>query len=514
MVVQEEVHRQTEVEGGNNIRMTLTRFYISLVLVFSIITSKAQNELDALNLSREEVTGSARTVAMGGAFTALGGDFSAIAINPAGIGVLRSNEFSITPAYHSIISNSTYYGTSTIDSKSNFNIGSIGIVGVKDLNKVGKWRSSSVAFGMNRTQSFHKSYTFTGKDVPNSLIDSYQNTLIQNGLGPEDLDVSNAPYGFDIFLAWQNFLLDYPIFDTDSVFYNATGVLPIDQTYRVVKSGSKRQTFLAFGGNYDDKLYVGGSIRFSRINYTNNYIINENINPSDTTTALNEYSFGFNETISGLGAGLDLGVIYRPTNQLRLGASFKTPTVYSLNIEYESENTAIFEGFDPFYTQSPLIGDYDFRLTSPLQASFGLAYVFGKFGLLSADMEYVNYTGIRMQGISDGYSFSPEEDAIQSFLTPTVNLKFGGDYRMSQFVSLRAGYAIFGNPYNSTADNFGGFNLYSLGLGYRNEEYFIDASYQLKTSENKEYLYDPNLVEAGTSDFTDHRISITLGYRF
>jgi hypothetical protein len=81
-------------------------------------------------------------------------------------------------------------------------------------------------------------------------------------------------------------------------------------------------------------------------------------------------------------------------------------------------------------------------------------------------------------------------------------------------VSLRAGYAIFGNPYNSTADNFGGFNLYSLGLGYRNEEYFIDASYQLKTSENKEYLYDPNLVEAGTSDFTDHRISITLGYRF
>jgi len=75
VVVQEEVHRQTEVEGGNNIRMTLTRFYISLVLVFSIITSKAQNELDALNLSREEVTGSARTVAMGGAFTALGGDF-------------------------------------------------------------------------------------------------------------------------------------------------------------------------------------------------------------------------------------------------------------------------------------------------------------------------------------------------------------------------------------------------------------------------------------------------------
>ena len=168
----------------------------------------AQNEIDALNLSREEVTGSARTIAMGGAFTALGGDFSAIEINPAGLGVLRSNEFSITPAYHTNISNSTYYGQETIDSKSNFNLGSIGIVGVKNLNKVGKWRSSSVAFGMNRSLSFHRAYTFSAQDVPSSLIDSYQNTLIQNGLGPEDLDVTNAPYGFDIFLAWQNFLLD------------------------------------------------------------------------------------------------------------------------------------------------------------------------------------------------------------------------------------------------------------------------------------------------------------------
>lgn len=494
--------------------MNLLRLNISFGLILCTLSLSAQNEVDALNLSREEVTGSARTIAMGGAFTALGGDFSAIEINPASIGVLRSNEFSITPSYHTNISNSSYYGTNTIDSKSNFNLGSIGIVGVKDLNKVGKWRSSAIAFGMNRSLSFHKAYTFSGKDVPSSLIDSYQNTLIQNGLGPEDLDVANAPYGFDIFLAWQNFLLDYPIFESDSVFYNATGIMPINQTYTVQKSGSKRETFLAFGGNYDDKLYVGGSIRFSRINYTNDYIIDENINPNDTTTTLSEYSFRFNENISGLGAGLNLGVIYRPTNQLRVGAAIKTPTVYSLNIEYESENTAIFEDFEPFYTESPSIGDYDFRLTSPLQASFGLAYVFGKYGLLSADAEYVNYTGIRMQGISDGYNFSSEEDAIQTFLTPTVNLKFGGEYRVSQFVSLRAGYAIFGNPYNSNADNFGGFNLYSLGFGYRNEEYFLDASYQLKTSENKEYLYDPSLVEAGTSEFTDHRISITLGYKF
>ncbi len=494
--------------------MNLKRLIILIAIFLCAEISSAQNEIDALNLSREEVTGSARTIAMGGAFTALGGDFSAIEINPAGLGVLRSNEFTITPAFHTNISNSTYYGQETLDSKSNFNLGSVGIVGVKNLNKVGKWRSSAIAFGMNRSMSFHQAYTFRSSDVPSSLVDSYENTLIKNGLGPEDLDVVNAPYGFDIFLAWQNFLLDYPFDDdTTSVFYNATGEMPIDQTYRVEKSGSKRETFLAFGGNYDDKLYIGGNIRFSRINYDNTYIINESIDPSDTTTNLNEHSFRFDENISGLGVGLNLGLIYRPTNQLRLGASLKTPTIYSLNIEYESENTAIFEDFDPYYSQS-LLGDYDFRLTSPLQTSFGVAYVFGKLGLVSADVEYVNYTGMRMQGTSDGYNFNAEEDAIQAFLTPTVNLKFGAEYRVSDFVSLRAGYAKFGDPYNSNADNFGGFDLYSFGIGYRTEDFFVDGSYQLKNSQNTEYIYDPNLVESGTSEFTDHRISITFGYKF
>ena len=109
--------------------MNLKRLIILIAIFLCAEISSAQNDIDALNLSREEVTGSARTIAMGGAFTALGGDFSAIEINPAGLGVLRSNEFTITPAFHTNISNSTYYGQETLDSKSNFNLGSVFIIG-------------------------------------------------------------------------------------------------------------------------------------------------------------------------------------------------------------------------------------------------------------------------------------------------------------------------------------------------------------------------------------------------
>ena len=41
--------------------------------------------------------GTARFNGMSGAFTALGGDISAIALNPAAAGVFRSTEFAVTP---------------------------------------------------------------------------------------------------------------------------------------------------------------------------------------------------------------------------------------------------------------------------------------------------------------------------------------------------------------------------------------------------------------------------------
>ena len=41
--------------------------------------------------------GTARSMAMAGAFTSLGADLTSMAINPAGLGMYRRNEISITP---------------------------------------------------------------------------------------------------------------------------------------------------------------------------------------------------------------------------------------------------------------------------------------------------------------------------------------------------------------------------------------------------------------------------------
>ena len=69
-------------------------FIIALFILPGIYAQKIE---DALRNSQVFYYGTARFMGMGGAFTALGGDLSSLSQNPAGLGVFRSSEVSITP---------------------------------------------------------------------------------------------------------------------------------------------------------------------------------------------------------------------------------------------------------------------------------------------------------------------------------------------------------------------------------------------------------------------------------
>ena len=58
----------------------------------------AQDAQDARRYSFNDYQGTARSMAMGNAFTALGGDIGSIGINPAGSAVNSYSQFTITPS--------------------------------------------------------------------------------------------------------------------------------------------------------------------------------------------------------------------------------------------------------------------------------------------------------------------------------------------------------------------------------------------------------------------------------
>ena len=79
--------------------MKLSRFYIAIpaLLLASALSLQAQSETDAFRLSQTGLAGSARYQALAGAFTALGGDLSAIAYNPAATAVFLLGVYTVCP---------------------------------------------------------------------------------------------------------------------------------------------------------------------------------------------------------------------------------------------------------------------------------------------------------------------------------------------------------------------------------------------------------------------------------
>ena len=120
----------------------------------------AQTAEDALLFSDNNMMGTARSAAMGNAFGALGADISCLSVNPAGLAVYRSYDFSMGVNL-GVREMSTYFkGSKTIDDAGNFNLSSIGFVAPYKRDK-GDWRRTNVGFSYQKSNIFKSNKTCT-----------------------------------------------------------------------------------------------------------------------------------------------------------------------------------------------------------------------------------------------------------------------------------------------------------------------------------------------------------------
>lgn len=482
----------------------MKKTFAGAVLLALATQTIAQNESHALTFSQENVEGSARFTALGGAFTALGGDPSATVLNPAGVAVYREGSFSLSATYLERFTTSDYYNQKTDRAENNLNIGSFAITGVQELKRAGKWRNTALSFGINRTMGYHDRYTLQANDVSTSIIDDYTNAANDLGVPSYDLE---SQYPFDLYLMWYNYLIDNYAGE-NSAYYNNTGVAPVDQVYDFEITGAKRRTYFNFGGNYDDKLYLGIGVELSNIRHEQVSSYSEYFDQSDTTTNIDEFTHTFYEDISGNGWSATAGAIYRPTGGLRLGLSVRTPEVMALTYEMESDNITVEDGV-AYDVISPYFLDYRFRVRKPMEANLGVAYTIKKYGLISIEGTYLDYRSINMRGLTDSDPFTDANAAINNQLRPTFNFRAGGEWRVTPTFSVRGGFAQFGDPIKGV--NSSGFQVYSAGAGYRIQEFYVDFSYQLKQSTFSFFPYDATLTEQATVQGIDHRFTLSFG---
>lgn len=514
---------------------TLNKFFplLFLLLLLVPVTSKAQSEYDVLRYSTIYYEGTARSLALGNAFTALGGDMGAISINPASSGVYRSQEVQFTASLYNSIDKVNYLGNDLTERGAKAGYSNFGYVGSFKTGNVRQglinWNFAVLA---NKVNNYNTRSYASGLEEKTSWLSSMAEH--SDGILSNDFNSSsgydpyrNSSIPWSSLLAWDTYLLDpYP--GSNYSYVGATENIegtqiyvggPLRQRYRSETAGGISELLFNFGANISNKLFFGVNITALSMNYSLWETYSEIARNSDHfETGFQEFTHTYELNTSGTGFNLKAGVIFLPVKGLRLGASITTPTWFTIDERWAESMESSFIG-DRYSANSPT-GLNSWKMTTPLRLNLGIAYVIGSSALLSVDYENVNYTTMRSRDI-DNYDFDDINKNIEDNFRTTHNLRAGLEVKATPHLSIRGGY----NYYDSPEIHFDAQRHYaSLGFGFKaNNGFFIDVAYQRKINytEYEFTLYDnygtstnPIYAPVLTSNTSDWKVLLTVGFKF
>lgn len=492
---------------------------ISVFCVFAYAESNAQGPYgyynDALTFSQRYSTGTARIQGLGGVQIGLGGDVSSISSNPAGLGFFNRSEISFSPSLKIFNNQTDYSGGTTEDFGNRFFLDNLNVVfnKTKDAVTEGEWRGGSFGISYSKVNNFSNEFQYLGINPGTSIIDYFLDASygIPSGDFQANIDNDNKDL---LDLAYEHQLI-FPALNENGVeaYYSLAEGYPSRQSETVRTSGAQSQWSLSYGGNFSDKYYFGGGIGISSIDYRvqkrfREVYENENLTDFDITESNN---------ISGIGINATIGVIVKPIEVLRIGASIVSPTIYFLEEVNESAmNSTYITGNpneDPTFSSFSSILRNEYSLRTPMRLNGGVAYFFNKNGFIGADVEYVNH----MSGRLSSKTFSMQEDnqAIKDNFSPVVNFKLGGEYRFNIF-RFRAGGGYYGDPYAYQSESDRSRISLSAGAGVRLPNFYVDLAV-VRNAYNSQYRpYETTIssVPTALTSNSDVRGIITVGFNF
>ncbi len=485
----------------------IKRVLLIVLLLISFKYTSAQNENDALRYSFLTHGGTARYMGMSGAFSALGADFSTLSTNPAGIGMFKKSRFVFAPGSISMNSSANYLSENTEDEFIRAVVNSFGLIlNLKSYSEDDSgWRTVAFGAGYNHLKNFSNDITIEGVNDYSSRLDLFM--INSDGYHPDELG----------YLEWMAF--DTYATDTLPDFIDYTYINPLydiwgEHQKKLIKTqGGMGEFVFSLGGNYDNIIQIGATFGIQNIRYT------ELSEFTETTDTLDFQSFNYIENLETKGTGYNFkfGLIYRPVNFFRLGLAFHTPTFYTMKDIYSYSMQTNWRSADndgnTQYNSETDEYEYDYEFYSPFRAVAGVAFILSRIGIISADYEYVNYSKARFR--ADDYDFESENGRIKENFHLGHNFRLGTEIRLAP-IYLRGGLSYNSSARNSSFDANGSIKAYSLGIGLKTKNVYIDVAFNQSFS-NIDYLmyeYDAGLFENAILKITEEQINFTLGYKF
>jgi hypothetical protein len=506
---------------------------IAVILNCSFII--AQTEFDAMKFVQNDINGTARYMSMAGAFGALGGDVSAIKDNPAGLGIYRSSEMTGTLNMMSQSSNSTWNLGIGTDKMNGLGFNSFAYVKANPTflseNSSAGLLSSNWSFSYNRLKSFDRNSTIKGSSQNSSMTDYM--AYFTGNITSNELTYSNDPYNNTNIpwiseVAYQGFLINEGVNSSGSYWGSLLGDNEqVTPNYFIQERGHVDEYSIGWAGNFSNSFFFGATLNLQSVNYNLNSQYSENFGAGGGMTLNNTL------TTSGSGFNLNVGAIYHPIDMLRLGVSVHSPTLLNLtdnnyaNLDYYFSNTNNGNFSTPEAYNS-------YMLLTPWKFNGSAAIIIGTKGLISAEYDYsLDANSMFLDENGNSQNYSDENTGIKTMLQNVKTLKIGAEYKLNNNFSLRAGYAKMTAETNPLADKLmrynttrtdteyfinNGTNYITAGIGYHQDNWYLDLAYMNKTLSETFYPYNSNnltyKVNPASVSTNTNNLAVTIGFRF
>ncbi len=514
-----------------------------------VIDPSTITAFDIFNSSTTQFSlGTARSAAMAGAMTSLGADASSMSINPAGMGMYRSNEIVFTPMMTFSRANSNAAAFEG-NSKNRFGIGNFSMVAKLRESSTGV-TAINMGIAYNRLADFNYKYSFAtqGTAGSSSIANIFAGQLAAGQITSTQLKGNYDGAGY---FMWDRFdptywgaILGYKtglINDSNGgwgrdMIGSAAGV---DGYTTVESKGSAGEWVWSLGMNFGSKFYLGFSLGAATINRERHIYYGEGYNYT-TDPALNYQMEHFNydqvAKMKGTGVNFKIGAIYRPIESLRIGVAFHTPTYYSVTYSYQGGMTSEIKANNnvddykldsngyirpPFSEETVVLvddGNYSWSYTSPTRLMFGVSYTIAKQLILSVDYERDWYNSMRLKDSPYGALY---KGYIKDTFKGSNTVRAGAEWRFIPQMAVRMGYGLWSG---ALTDNTA---IYSSPVTYRTEymsagfgvalskHFTIDATYQFcknnMTPYKTFYGYDSSIdIASPTINTTLERHNLLL----
>lgn len=471
-----------------------------LFIIFSLSQfSFAQKVADALRFSSySNGPVGARALGMGGAYIGVSDDFTASYWNPAGLAQMKRLEFTGGISNLAYSNQSAFYGNSLTEDGSSTALNDLGFVFPFPTIQ----GSLVFAFGYNKIADYATGLSFSGFNPTSSIIP----TLFD---ADENYDIP-----FQTFLANTGFYTSVQDSVTQSAITKETGSLgmwSLAGAIDIEENISLGITLNILSGKYtSDRNYVEAD--------TKNVYADTGILPADSAYhRFNKFYYDSHNEMEITGSSFTIGLMYR-SDFFRVGLVARTPQVASVKYNYSRAGESVFDatgswqgGVAPNKQKYSYDAYYDFGVISPWNFGIGASYYPIPQLLLSADVDYSDWTQIEW---SEDAELQKENISLQSNFKSVTNYRVGAEFDVpSTDIRVRAGYSMKPSPYKNDPSSFDQ-QIISGGAGIllqRNVS--IDAGISFGKYKTSVYQYSDVSSRVDESISTTQAV-VTLSYRF